>query len=83
MNTPELTPVFPPDVQPVRKGVYKTRVLDTENGQPLTGWAYSLFDTTDKIWGCGHDTVENALAAPDFEFAQQNKEWQGLTKEVL
>lgn len=78
-----LTPVFPPEVLPVREGVYLTTQVD-----PMTGVAiseqteYSLFDLTSKIWGCGHPTPAAATKTPDFEFAWQHKSWQGLTKEV-
>lgn len=78
-----LTPVFPPEILPVREGVYLTTQVDNETGQPMVNTqGYSLFDTTSKIWGCNYPTPEEAAKQPEFEFAWQLKSWQGLTKEV-
>lgn len=78
------TKVFPPDILPVRAGVYLTTQIDLETGEPLRNTkGYSLFDTTSNIWGCNYPTVAEAAAKPEFEFAWQHKSWQGLTKEVL
>lgn len=81
----KLTGIFPPETLPVRSGVYLTTQLDPETGEPtdsgiVTG--YSYFDLTDRVWGCSHPTVEEAIAHPDYEFAWQHKSWQGLTKEA-
>ncbi len=80
----KLTRVFPPEILPVREGVYLTTQLDPETGEPtcsgiVTG--YSFFDLTDRVWGCSHKTVKGAIAHPDFEFAWQHKSWQGLAEE--
>lgn len=78
----KLTPEYPPEILPVREGVYLTKQIDTLTGEPISKHSeYSLFDLTSKIWGCGHPTPEAAAAAPDFEFAWQNKSWQGLAEE--
>lgn len=77
----KLTPEFPPEILPVREGVYLTRQVDTEDGSVITKPEYSLFDATNKIWGCGHETPVGAASNPDFEFAWQTKSWQGLAEE--
>lgn len=77
-----LTPVFPPEILPVREGVYLTTQVDNETGQPMANTkGYSLFDTTSKIWGCNYPTPEEAAKRPEFEFAWQLKSWQGLAEE--
>lgn len=77
-----LTPVFPPEILPVREGVYLTTQVDNETGQPMANTkGYSLFDTTSKIWGCNYPTPEEAAKQPEFEFAWQLKSWQGLAEE--
>ena len=81
MSAKHLTPVFPPETLPVRAGAYLTRSLDTVTGKVLSGWGYSYFDATDRIWGCTHERVDQALRVPDYEFAHQHKEWRGLTEE--
>ena len=75
-----LTPAFPANILPVRSGVYKTLSIDNETGK-LRNPGYSLFDATDRIWGCTHATIDEAAANPDFEFADQTKMWQGLAEE--
>ena len=79
LNTTE---TFPPDVLPVHRGVYLTRPVDPET--KVCGrdrWLYSFYDSTDKIWGCEAWTPEDATAHPEFEFADQSKEWRGLAEE--
>ena len=76
------TPTFPPEIRPVKRGVYITRNIDPETGVCENNrWMYSFYDNTDKIWGCGALTPEQATSHPDFEFAEQNKEWRGLAEE--
>ena len=74
------TPIFPPDVLPVRSGVYFTQSVD-EDGKAFGSWGFSYFDATDRIWGCSHEFVEAAAAYPEFEFAIQTKRWRGLSEE--
>jgi hypothetical protein len=77
-----LTPEFPPEILPVREGVYLTKQIDTLTGTVVSKQTeYSLFDVTSKIWGCGHATPEEAAKKPDYEFAWQYKSWQGLAEE--
>jgi hypothetical protein len=76
----KLTPVFPANILPVRSGVYATQQIDEDGNLGASG--YSLFDEADRIWGCTHPTVDEAAASPEFEFAWQNKSWQGPTKEA-
>ena len=75
-----LTPTFPASVLPVRSGVYSTVTIDPDTGK-LKDSGYSYFDATDRIWGCTHLTVDDAAAAPDFEFALQTKMWRGLLED--
>lgn len=83
MSKQNKTEIFPPEILPVRSGVYKTRSFDAETGKPLDEpWAFSYFDFTDKIWGCSHPTVAEAWAYPEFEFAIQSKEWTKLPEEA-
>ena len=78
----KLTPEFPPEILPVREGVYLTKQIDDLTGTVVSKQAeYSLFDVTSKIWGCSHPTPEAAADDPDFEFAWQHKSWQGLAEE--
>lgn len=77
----KLTKIFPPDVLPVRSGVYRTKAVDIETGKSLGSWGYSYFDTTSKIWGCAHPDVDSAARVPDYEFALQHKMWRGLAEE--
>jgi len=76
----KLTPTFPANILPVRSGVYSTVTVDSETGK-LRNSGYSFFDATDKIWGCTHLTIQEAVANPEFEFAEQTKMWQGLAEE--
>lgn len=75
------TGILPPDVKPVRSGVYETRTVNVETGRVNGPWLFSWFDATDRIWGCGHQDAEAAWRVPDYEFAFQNKQWRGLTEE--
>jgi hypothetical protein len=80
-----LTEIFPPETLPVRSGVYLTTQVDPETGESVssgTVTGYSYFDATDRVWGCSHMTIEEAIARPEYEFAWQYKRWQGMTKEV-
>lgn len=82
MSDQPLTKIFPPDVLPMSNGVYKTRGIDPETGNHDDGWLYSYFDSTDRVWGCSHATVEEAFKSPEYEFASQSKEWCHLTGEL-
>lgn len=78
----KLTRDFPPEILPVRAGVYLTKQIDTLTGKVISkNTEYSLFDVTSKIWGCGYATPAEAAKTPDFEFAWQYKSWQGLAEE--
>lgn len=81
MDESNLTPVFPPNVLPVRDGVYLTQVLDVDSGKPDSSWLYSRYDSALRIWGCSYLTPGMAQSNPDYEFAQQNKQWRGLAAE--
>lgn len=63
--------------RPTQSGVYATREVDVETGEPIPGstWLYSFFDLTDRIWGCSHPDPQMAIAWPEFEYASQSKEW--------
>lgn len=76
----KLSPVFPPNILPVRSGVYYTQEVDSETGYYGKG-GYSYFDSTDRIWGCMHKTPAQAAMHPEFEFAGQTKCWYGLAEE--
>jgi hypothetical protein len=69
------TNISPPDKLPTKAGVYRTRVIDPESNEPTGNWGYSYFDLTDRIWGCLSSDPAAAHSNPDFEFAEQNKEW--------
>lgn len=79
----KLTPTFPPEILPVRGGVYFTRELNPETGEPYAGdqFLFSYFDATDRIWGCAAGNRDVAWQEPNYEFASQNKEWIGLAEE--
>ena len=78
----KLSPVFPPEILPVREGVYLTTQVDPDTGIALEQTkCYSYFDTTDRIWGCGYPQAEDAFKQPSYEFAHQVKSWQGLAEE--
>lgn len=80
-NAP-LTPTFPPEILPVRSGLYFTRELNIETGAPESElFVFSYFDATDRIWGCGSGHAQTAINEPGYEFASQNKEWIGLAEE--
>ena len=77
-----LTPTFPPEILPARSGVYPTREIDLETGEPTEElFRFSYFDATDRIWGCTAPNRDMAWKEPNFEFASQNKEWIGLAEE--
>jgi hypothetical protein len=67
--------IFPPDVLPQRNGVYRTCTVDVETGEEAEAWGYSYFDTTDRVWGCTQDNIEDAVKFPEYEFAHQYKRW--------
>jgi hypothetical protein len=76
------TEIFPPDILPVRSGVYRTQSCDSETGEPLgEPWGFSYFDSADRLWGCVHDRVDDAWRMPEYEFAHQTKQWYGLNEE--
>lgn len=77
----KLTEVFPASTLPVRSGIYRTWQVDPEGVIIDHSGGYSYFDATDKIWGCSHLTVDEAAAKPEFEFAWQQKNWQGVAEE--
>lgn len=77
-----ITEIFPPDILPVRSGVYRTQSVDPDSGVAMNPWGYSYFDATDRVWGCVAETAEEAFAKPDYEFAWQTKKWRGLTGET-
>ena len=80
-NSP-LTPTFPPEILPVRSGLYFTREIDPETGaRSEEMFLFSHFDATDRIWGCSAMNRETAIKEPAYEFASQNKEWIGLAEE--
>jgi len=77
-----LTPTFPPEILPVRSGVYFTREIDPDTGKAMTEmFVFSYFDATDRIWGCAAFNRDVAWKEPTYEFASQNKEWIGFTEE--
>ena len=76
------TPIFPPDVLPVRSGVYWTQNIDPFDGATMDPWGYSYFDATDRIWGCTAQSIILAGINRDFEFAHQTKQWQGVLEEA-
>lgn len=80
-NAP-LTPTFPPQILPVRSGLYFTREVDPETSKHTHDkFLFSYFDATDRIWGCAAINRNDALSEPCYEFASQNKEWIGLAEE--
>lgn len=81
MDESNLTPVFPPNVLPVRDGVYKTQAINVDTGKTDDSWWYSHYDSSLRIWGCAHFTPERAQSYPEYEFANQNKQWRGLAVE--
>lgn len=81
MSNDKLTNIFPPEILPVRSGVYKTQACDPDTGTPLDAWGFSYFDANDRVWGCRHFDVEQAWRHPDYEFAHQCKQWCGLSEE--
>jgi hypothetical protein len=77
-----LTPTFPPEILPVRSGLYFTREISLETGKPESErFLFSYFDATDRIWGCAGFSAHTAITEPSYEFASQNKEWIGLAEE--
>lgn len=55
------------ETRPTKGGVYRTLSEGIEG--------FSLYDATDRIWGCTHPTPELARDLPDFEYALQFKHW--------
>lgn len=72
MSAPELTPVFPAHIKPVRDGVY--RVLNGVGG-------YAYFHTSTGRWGWRYATVERAGEYRSTRGSNQDKRWQGLTND--
>lgn len=75
----ELTPWFPEDVKPVRRGVYETE-FSIRDGLPWAG--YSMW--TGRRWCNQRNSVGRAKAAARHgdDGAAQDKRWRGLTAPV-
>ena len=64
----EMTDWFPPEVKPMRDGVYQVRIGD-----------YSCFSHWNKQWWGFHEpTQKAALACRESESADQQKSWRGF-----
>lgn len=71
MREAKLTPWFPGDVKPVRRGVYQR--LYTSG----TGWAYWNGD----FWGMRGVSKYFAKSMKDFYAPIQSHEWRGLAED--
>lgn len=61
----KLTPWFPPEVKPVRVGVYR-----------VAYGRYAMWNGSK--WGYAHSTIEYASAYPFYDCAWPDKQWRGL-----
>lgn len=67
----KLTPWYPGDVKPVRKGVYQTKVVDLGTGyQFWNGKRWSVWDETEN-W---------ALYLKKLSSCYQEPKWRGVSK---
>lgn len=75
-----LTILFPPDVKPVRSGVYYIKIYDLFGEDSIVD-GYSYFSTDKNLW-------YNTASTPDKAFKEyklcrtgfQVKHWQGILK---
>lgn len=72
----KLTPLYPPNIKPVRSGVYQTQLT------PDAKAAYSHWNNGTKHWGWGETNPSLTETYPQGSSAYQNKYWRGLTKET-
>jgi len=69
----KLTPWFPPDVKPVRSGVYERQMPD--------GWGkYSYWNAKEKWWGAWGWTIEIATKNAKYQSSLQYQRWRGLAE---
>lgn len=78
----KLTPWFPPDVEPVREGVYQ--LLNTSTGREFYArWIvkedfYYLY----KGWSTGHMLAKYAAREHEFGLVQYRWQWRGIQGDV-
>lgn len=68
----DFTPWYPPEVKPVRVGVYERDMLHTGNGR-FSFW-------TGKFWGGWGMTPEIAERNKKFCSSMQDQSWRGLKR---
>jgi hypothetical protein len=73
----KLTGIFKNNIKPVRKGVYKTRIVWLDGLKDK--WSYSYWNG-DK-WSDSRSNVQNAsVFIKRFDEGCQEKEWRGIVK---
>ncbi len=77
MNKPKLTPWFPADVKPVRKGVYQVEDEEDENFPGQT-FGYKHWDGS--IFGLFCSDPTSAKRNGSLDSAFRVKFWRGLAK---
>lgn len=73
----KLTPWYPPNIKPVRPGVYEAQWGSSKLWED---WPYSYW--TGEEWANSGATPEEALRLKNWTLgANQSKKWRGLAKE--
>lgn len=71
----KLTPWYPPNIKPLRRGVYITKVK-SPSGKEYKSFQY----WSGTFWKIMSATVENAYKARHFVSLQQDVHWKGIQK---
>ena len=69
-----LTEVFPPDIKPVRSGVYLTSTVIDQSAIKC----YRSYDVISDRWSIGHSTVYSAQVNKPYYFKGDIFYWQGV-----
>jgi hypothetical protein len=72
----KITPWYPPDIKPKRRGVYIT--MSKPNVVHDRGFWFQYWSGT--YWKIRSDTVVGAYALKDFNSGHQNVYWKGIQK---
>lgn len=79
MDEANLTPWFPPEVKPVRRGVYWTALDATSQLMGYCRWDGRQWANQREVYNNDHaDARRHAASLPRDDRGMQNKPWRGL-----